>query len=236
MVEYLLDRNRTRLNELSTLALNPLNLKGPVYFGELRAKRNSLSPCSLVLTTCAEKLKTLISSLSQLRSLTFTIRSKHISWGEGNSEEEQLRNIQHAARLIESMRNIWLATRLIKSIKSVHMQEIRVEFTPGLVTRLGSCLPLGAQPMEVCKVFEEALLAYPCPCIRFHDAGSARRAGRFEFWSAAIKRTFPRLGERGLLIFPDRKFGLLGCCYPRLTARMAQPNQTLQTQLGTKHL
>lgn len=178
----------------------------------------SISPRS-VLTTSIERLGASISSLSQLFSLSFILPSTTIAGEIGGDFWGYI----HSAR------------RIVKRVKSVHAQEVRVEFKPDPVASLGCCLSFDPRALEACGSFEEALLTFPRPHILFHEAIFARRAGRWDFWSTAIKGAFPRLSERGLLSFPDRKYGVLHCSgHNQLTTSTVQPNQASQTQLATK--
>ncbi|KAI1783249.1 WD40 repeat-like protein [Ganoderma leucocontextum] len=139
--------------------------------------------------TSIERLAPLMSGLSQLSSLTVVIPSMAISW-----EDEG-----------DLLRHICLAARIVESVKSVCAQDVRVEFKLDPIASLGCCLSSGGRSLEACKALEEALLTFFRPRILFHDAVTVRRTGRWDFWSATMKRAFPRLSERGFLSFPDPK-------------------------------
>lgn len=166
-----------------------------------------------------------VGRLSHLSSLRLTIPSHRIGWG---NEPDHVSDL-------EQFRNIRAATSLIKSMESLHVQEVLVDFKSGPIASIGSCFADRPRSIDLCKKLEDALLTFPRSCLRFHDEGTVRRAGRLEFWSAAIKLAFPTLSERGLLIFPDCKSAAFGCCHTQLTASTVQPSRATQTQLGTNH-
>ena len=142
-----------------------------------------------VLTSETGQLEALVSSLSQLSSLSFVIPSGGLSWDDDGGV----------------LLDIHFATRIVERVNSVGVQELRVDFKPDPVASLGCRLSFGSRPLEVCAALEEALLTFPHPRVVFHDAVHARRSGRMVFWSATMRRAFPRLSERGFLSFPDRK-------------------------------
>ncbi|PIL23289.1 transporter [Ganoderma sinense ZZ0214-1] len=139
------------------------------------------------------RLETLVRPLSQLSSLGFVIPSGGISWDDDVGEG--------------FLRDIGFATRIIKTVNSVGAQAMRVDFNPDPVASLGCRLSSGPQSLDVCAALEEALLTFPRPRVLAHDAVYARRTGRVEFWSATIKRAFPRLSERGFISFPESHSG-----------------------------
>lgn len=210
VVGYLLSSSRTRLNDLALTFDHP---KSPRYLGKLS---EFLLTNNVLLTVSTEQLEVSVGGLSRLSSLRLTIPS-HRTFGWGNESDD--------VSEVEQFRNIRAATRLIKSMESVHVQDVQVDFKPGPIASIGSCLASGPLSMDLCKTFEDSLLTFPRSCIRFHDEGTSRRAGRLEFWSAAIKGAFPRLSERGLLLFPDRKSVSLDCCHTQLTGSVVQPSQ-----------
>ncbi|KAI1782618.1 WD40-repeat-containing domain protein [Ganoderma leucocontextum] len=173
---------------------------------DIRAVAYLLDPSRTTLRTLAftfelrqsndyfERLAPLMSRLSQLSSLTVVIPSMAISW-----EDEG-----------DLLRHICLAARIVESVKSVCAQDVRVEFKLDPIASLGCCLSSGGRSLEACKALEEALLTFLCPRILFHDAVTVRRTGRWDFWSATMKRAFQRLSERGFLSFPDPKSDISG--------------------------
>ncbi|KAI1782619.1 WD40-repeat-containing domain protein [Ganoderma leucocontextum] len=141
-----------------------------------------------------ERLAPLMSRLSQLSSLTVVIPSAAISWED---EGDLLRHIRFAARIVGS-------------VKSVCAQDVRVEFKPDPIASLGCSLSSSVGSLEASRALDEALLTFPRPRIVFHDPVTMRRTGRWDFWSATIRRAFPRLSERGFLSFPDPKSDISG--------------------------
>lgn len=86
---------------------------------------------------------------------------------------------------------------------SSHLRDVRVEIHLRSIAEFGSHASHPGPFSEACNRLEEALLGIRNPHILVHaselEPNVSQRAGRFQFWSLAIERTFPRLNERGLL-------------------------------------
>ena len=100
---------------------------------------------------------------------------------------------------------------------SSHLRDVRVEIHLRSFAEFGSHASHPGPFSEACHRLEEALLGIRNPHILVHASEpnvSSQRAGRFQFWSLAIERTFPKLNERGLLqiTLTPSTLSLVYCC------------------------
>ncbi len=184
------------------------------------------------VTICSERLEkaTNQSSLSQLSSLTLVLPKCATMTGERHALDRAVYQAIHCA------------TRILERIERAHLRDVRIIFQVAPIGRLGFCLsPAGtSREREACTALEDALLAFPLCCVLvLQGFRISRRAGRVEFWAPTIKRAFPKLTERGLLMFPSSKFIFLRPAqaatytWHQLTTIVFQPGQMRQNPRAT---
>ena len=132
---------------------------------------------------------------------------------------------------------IHFATKILAHVNKDYLMDVRVEFKADPLAILGTHISGAGASLEACKQLDEALLTFPKSAVLVHDPVHNRRTGRAKFWSPIIRRAFPRMDERGLLIlkFTPCEWKLVSRCRNEtLIPLMLSRKTMLQIQLDTK--
>ena len=98
--------------------------------------------------------------------------------------------------------SILSATRILKSVKRNFLTNVQIEFVAIPNAALGSAsISQSDAPWDDCQLLEEVLLTFSKPHVRVVGDDKRVEAGRVEFWSLILGRTFPSLNKQGQLTF-----------------------------------
>ena len=186
-VEYLLDSCPSTLHAL-TLIIDAPQLERPDYFREALNRPLTLSSTNDFFL---ERLERVLSGLSHLSSLTYVILGYNWEYRDDGHIRDQT--------LVDDIRR---ATRILECISRTCLRNVRVAFEMDRIDSLARCISWSDAPLEPCKELERVLLTFPFFSVVFHATKVEHRGRRAEFWKREVKRAFPRLNERGLLVFP----------------------------------
>ena len=125
------------------------------------------------------------------------------------------------------VQDIRRATKILARVSRVGLKDVQVVFEMDRIDSLARCISWNDEPLGPCRELERVLLTFPRCSVPFRATKVEHRGRRAEFWRRDIKRAFPLLNERGLLIFsPTGESTLAHARYNGLTANIAQSNQT----------
>ncbi|PIL23193.1 hypothetical protein GSI_14502 [Ganoderma sinense ZZ0214-1] len=175
-VEYLLNSSPSGLDTL-TLTINAPGVEQADYF---------------------ERLEPWLSRLSHLSTLTYVILCG--SWEYGDGHQITLQNTSNGEQnLLQGLHHV---TTTLDHVSRRRVREAQVLFETDDIDGIARCIFWNGAPLEACKELEQVLLTFPRCCVLFRATKTEHRGRRAEFWHRIVGCAFPRMKERGLLVFP----------------------------------